>query len=242
MELNRFSRYTKEDIDFLKWRIEVPYVNKLNQDIYDLIFQDKPENILEVGCGEAITLYFKNPLNYVGVDKSLSRLQIASIKNKKYKFIQGDGISLPFKSEKFDLVFCMGTLHHLSKNSSFLMMEEMLRVCKEGGMVTIIEPNVYNPISLLFGLIREQERGILHCNPNVFLKYLKKLGLGNLGIKLEFIGTCSLICIISYLFKRRSFIKSLWFQKIWGCTDYIVNKIIPKRLWSNMIIVVKKHR
>ena len=239
MELDRFTQYNKKDIDFLKWRTNVPYIFKGTQRLIDFIFQDRPEAVLEIGCGEGITLQYTNPVKYIGVDTSLVRLGIASLQNKKHTFIQGDGTSLPFWSGQFDLVFCMGTLHHLSKQGAFLMIQEMTRVCKKGGQVAITEPNVYNPSSLLLGLLRKPERGILHCKPKIFLKYFKRFGKSE-EIKLKYYGTFYPICLSSYFFKNRDFVNALWFQKIWERTDYIVNKIIPQRFWTGVVIMGKK--
>lgn len=239
MESNRFSRYTQRDIDFLKSRAEHPYIYHRTQRLLGLVFQDQPKAVLEVGCGDGIALEYIHPVTYVGVDTSFARLQAASIRNRDYTFIHGNGTCLPIHSEQFDLVFCMGTLHHLPKQGAFLMIQEMSRVCKNGGWIAIIEPNAYNPSSFLLGLLRKPERGILHCRPAVFLKSLKKLGMHH-EIRFEYIGTFSPMHLVSDFFKKKDFVRTPWFVRLWERTDSIANRIIAKRFWTSMVIMARK--
>jgi ubiquinone/menaquinone biosynthesis C-methylase UbiE len=195
--------------------------------------------MLEVGCGEGIALHYMKPAKYVGVDTSLAWLHVASTKNKNYTFVQGDGTCLPFFSEKFDLVFCKGILHHLSKQEVFLVIKEIVRTCKMGGRVAIIEPNVYNLSSFLFGLLRKPERGILHCKPKVFLEYFKRLGMSN-ELTLTYDGTFAPMQLFAHLFNKRNFVKASWFIRLWEIIDYIMNKIIPEKFWTSMTITARK--
>jgi len=176
---NQFSKYTQKDVNFFKWRTQTPYITSRTHRLYDLIFRIQPEAVLVIGCGEGISLQYVSPLEYVGVDTSLARLQFASIRHRDHTFIQADGTCLPFSSGQFDLVFCKGTLHHLTKQETFLMIEEMSRVCKKGGWVAIIEPNAYNFYWFLLALIRKTERRILNCKGNAFLECFKRSGLAH---------------------------------------------------------------
>jgi SAM-dependent methyltransferase len=198
-----------------------------------------PQTALEVGCREGFALHYVSPLRYTGVDTSFARVQLASIHNKNHTFVQGDGTVLPFRSGHFDLVFCMGTLHHLSKQGIFLMIQEMGRVCKTKGWVAIIEPNAYNPSSFLMGLLRKPERGILHCKAKVFLGYFRRLGMSG-EMKINYIGTFSPLCLLSYFFKGSDFVKTPWFMRLWKRADDFVNKIIPERFWTSMVITARK--
>lgn len=192
-----------------------------------------------MGCGEGIALHYINPVQYVGVDTSFSRLRFASRLYEDLNFVQADGTCLPFDSGKFDLVFCNGTIHHLSKQGAFSMIQEMGRVCKKGGWVAVIEPNAYNPSSLLLALIRKPERGIFHCKAKLFLGYFKEVGMSE-DIKLKYDGTFAPISVLTHFFKRGGFIKAPWFNELWRRIDHIVNRIVPKRFWSNIIMMAKK--
>lgn len=239
--MDRFSEHSQPDIDFFKSRIDIPYMNHRNQTLFDFIFQNRPRTILEVGCGEGIALHYANPAQYVGVDTSFARLRFASTlhKGQPFMFIQGDGICLPFSSERFDLVFCNGTLHHLPKSQVFPFIQEMGRICKKGGSVAVIEPNVYNPSSLLLALLRKPERGILHCKSKTFLNYFERLEM-NHEIKLSYDGTLSLMNLLIHVFRKRDFVKSPWFNELWERLDHVHHRIIPKKFWSNIMIMAKK--
>jgi SAM-dependent methyltransferase len=237
--LDRFSKHTRGDIDFFRSRIDIPYLDRRNQKLFGLIVQDRQKAVLEVGCGEGIALHYIRPIKYVGVDTSRVRLRFASNLFKDHSFIQADGTSLPFSSGQFDLVFCNGTLHHLSKQKIFLMIQEMKRTCKKGGWVAIIEPNAYNFSSLMLALLHKEERGILHCKSKAFLSYFERSGIGY-EIKLRYDGTFAPIVLFAHLFREKSFIRAPWFNKLWERIDYVVNRITPKRFWSNVIILAKK--
>lgn len=237
--MDRFSEHLQRDIDFFESRIDIPYIEYRTQTLFDFIFQNRPETILEVGCGEGIALRYVNPIQYVGVDTSFARLRFASALHRGQSFVQGNGICLPFSSGRFDLVFCNGTIHHLPKSQVFLFVEEMGRICKKGGWVVIIEPNVYNPSSFLLGVLRKPERGILHCKSKTFLDTFERLGM-NHEIKLSYDSTFSLMSLLTHFFRKRRFVKTVWFNELWKRIDRVLCRAIPRRLWSNIIIMAKK--
>jgi ubiquinone/menaquinone biosynthesis C-methylase UbiE len=53
----------------------------------------------------------------------------------------GDGHSLPFLEETFDVVAIYNALHHMRDYKRVL--DEMVRVCKKGGKILISELNEY---------------------------------------------------------------------------------------------------
>jgi len=237
--MDRFSEHRRRDIDFFKSRMTIPYRDRRNQKRFSLIAQDRPKTVLEVGCGEGIALHYIHPIEYVGVDTSSVRLRFASTLHEDRIFVQGDGTCLPFRSEQFDLVFCNGMVHHLSKEGAFLMIKEMGRVCKKRGWVALMEPNAYNPSSILLALLRRPERGILHCKSNAFLDYFERSGMGD-EIRLKYDGTFAPLNLFAHFFWKKGFIRAPWFNKLWGRIDYVVNRIIPERFWTNVIILAKK--
>ncbi len=99
----------------------------------------KDKYILDMGCGSGrftAALASLGARQTVGVDQGLDGLNIArkyaseqKIKNIKYK--KASVLNLPFKSEKFDFVFCKGVLHHTGNLKKGL--NEFYRVMKKGG-------------------------------------------------------------------------------------------------------------
>jgi SAM-dependent methyltransferase len=237
--MDRFSEHRQGDIDFFRSRMDIPYRHHRNQRLFSLIGQGRLETVLEVGCGEGIALHYIHPLKYVGVDTSLARLRFASNLYESHIFIQGDGTCLPFRSEQFDLVFCNGTVHHLSKEGAFLMIKEMGRVCKKRGWVALMEPNAYNPSAILLALLRRPERGILNCKSKAFLDYFERSGIGD-KIILKYDGTFALLNLFTRFFWKKGFIRAPWFSKLWGSIDGVMGRIIPERFWTNIIILAQK--
>jgi len=219
--------------------MDVPYLNDRTRKLFDFISGNQPKTVLEVGCGEGIALQYLKPLRYVGVDLSLTRLRFASAHCPNHAFLQGDGTSLPLCSEFFDLVFCSGTLHHLPDSKAFEAVKEMNRICKKGGRIALIEPNAYNPSSLLLGLLRKSERGILHCKSKLFLRYFNELGMRN-EIVLKYDDTFAPMNLFVQFFRKRNFVKTRWFNGFWKSIDDMVKKIVPERFWANIIMVARK--
>lgn len=239
MKSDRFSKHSQKDVDFFESRMGVPYLNHRTRKLFDFIFGNQLNTVLEVGCGEGIALQYLKPLRYVGVDLSLARLRFASKRYPTHGFIQGDGTNLPVCSEFFDIVFCSGTLHHLPDFKAFEVVKEMNRICKKGGRIALIEPNAYNPSSFLLGLLRKPERGILHCKSKLFLKYFDELGMGN-EIAVKYDDTFAPMDSFVQFFRKRDFVKTPWFYGFWESIDDMMKKIVPERFWANIIMVVRK--
>lgn len=108
-------------------------------------------NVLIAGCGTGQQLVSKTSYanaNILAVDLSLSSLSFAKRKmqemnHKSIEFLQGDLLKLNSLNKKFNIIECVGVLHHL-KNP-----EEGLKV-----LLDILEPNGY----LKLGLYSESAR------------------------------------------------------------------------------------
>lgn len=112
------------------------------------------DRVLDIGCGNG-RLYqlFKDlsrPLkmqnvDYTGVDISEKLIEIAKEKYPKGKFFVADMISLPFKNEKFDVIFSLVAFHHLpTEDMQLKALEEMKRVLKLNGKIILLNWNAYS--------------------------------------------------------------------------------------------------
>lgn len=101
----------------------------------------KGKKLLDIGCG---TGYFlkassKAGLKTFGIDISEEAIKLAKKNSPDSRISIGEGENLPFSSQSFDYVTCLGSLEH------FLDLErglaEMVRVAKLGAEFLIIVPN-----------------------------------------------------------------------------------------------------
>ena len=138
--------------------------------------------VLDVGCGNGyFTSNFSKFSYTVGLDYSRFMLSI----NPCNKLIQSSALSLPFKDNTFDLVFCSNLLHHIDDPTKAI--KEMKRVSRK--FVIISEPNRNNPLMALFSAIVEEERGALKFS----LKYLETLVE---RCELKTIASCSIGSVV----------------------------------------------
>ncbi len=125
--------------------------NAINPNKIETSNQNIAENVLIAGCGTGLQLVSKSSYansNIVAIDLSLSSLAFAKRKmqelnHKNIEFLQGDILSLSRLNKKFNVIECVGVLHHL-KNP-----DEGLRI-----LLNILEPNGY----LKLGLYSEYAR------------------------------------------------------------------------------------
>lgn len=108
--------------------------------LLDLARDVRPERILEVGCG---TGHWVNVLQTTaqvyGMDSSFGMLQKARERKRTFSLIHGDGNSLPFRSNTFDIIFCVNTLHHFDNPSGFIHASRQL--LRRGGALAVIGMN-----------------------------------------------------------------------------------------------------
>ena len=110
----------------------------------------KEKSVLEIGCGIGIDFrhFVREGAQAVGIDVSQQSLKLAKQGSDIYglngTLILADGENLPFASDKFDLVYTWGVIHHAPDTSK--VVDEIYRVLKPGGRVIAM---VYNLRSLL---------------------------------------------------------------------------------------------
>jgi 2-polyprenyl-3-methyl-5-hydroxy-6-metoxy-1,4-benzoquinol methylase len=71
------------------------------------------------------------------------------------EYVVADARELPFRNESFDAVFSYSVLQHLAKEDVSLVVAEIRRVLRPGGLAWIEMPNARGPLNLL----RQARRG-----------------------------------------------------------------------------------
>ena len=121
-------------------------IGDLYDEVVEALFSDVPKGcrILDVGCGSgqiAIRAARENPQAFVfGLDLSPGQIARANsrglgIPNVGFGVV--DALSLPLAGGSFDFVVSAAMIKHLPDRRQGL--DQMLRVCREGGWVCVIE-------------------------------------------------------------------------------------------------------
>jgi len=96
--------------------------------------------ILEVGCATGTLSRYISSLKHdsTGVDLSESMITAAQKNNPNIPFHIADVNKLPFESESFDTVISASLLNIVTDREGAV--KEMIRVCKSGGIISILVP------------------------------------------------------------------------------------------------------
>jgi SAM-dependent methyltransferase len=108
--------------------------------------------ILDIGCGQGLIAEFFTSLggHVTGIDIVLSAQWRGSLLGGP-KYVCGNSEKLPFHDDAFDIVVSCSTLQYMDHSSVFA---EIIRVTKDGGIVLLHENMPYNPVILLYRLVR----------------------------------------------------------------------------------------
>jgi len=107
--------------------------------------------LLDVGCGTGALHSHLGELGVriTGADISLASLQNATRANPDSRYLAFDGRRLPFLDHTFDVTIAVCAFHHITAVQQPLVLAEMRRVTRVGGLLAIIEHNPYNPLTKL---------------------------------------------------------------------------------------------
>ncbi len=116
----------------------------------------KNKQVLDIGCGQGrmIEYFISRTASARGID--ISKANLAYAKNKNLVVLEADTRHLPFADNAFDIVFSIGVVEHFTETS--LAIKEHVRVCKKGGIVVVIVPNMLTPYFIM-GAIWHVVRG-----------------------------------------------------------------------------------
>ncbi len=109
--------------------------------------------VLDISTGTCNSLYrhgwMKLDAEYTGLDLSetmlLQGLDFMAAERVPMDFVLGDAVQLPFQAETFDVVLNYGALNGYSDAAGALA--EMARVAKSGGLVLVLDEQLYEAAS-----------------------------------------------------------------------------------------------
>ncbi len=132
-----------DSINQLDWYKESMIQWVLNQNF------DKNSKILEVGCATGTLTAYISETGHdpTGVDHSASMVALAQKKYHSIQFFVASVINLPFQQEQYDSVLAASLINIVVDKARAI--DEMVRVCKRGGIVSVLVPSdEFNPLEL----------------------------------------------------------------------------------------------
>ena len=156
--------------------------------MYDLTKTDNNDTVLDVACGPGLVscAFAKVAKHVTGIDITPAMIERAKLLQKE-KLLNnltwnlGNALPLDFPDESFSLVITRYSFHHFLEPSKVL--SEMIRVCKSGGRVAIIDVTPLAEKALAYDYI-EKLRDPSHVRAIPFeelLDMIKKSGMTNIA-------------------------------------------------------------
>jgi FkbM family methyltransferase len=225
------------DTQHFFWQTGNPYVARTERELLRGISIAALGKVLEVGCGEGGNI--ANALSataaetrVVGLDLFEPKIRFAKRLGVRASFVCGDALTLPFQDATFDLVLCRDVLHHVSDRERAL--SELRRVCKQGGIVWILEPNGWNPLMRLLALVRPHERGLLRNS----LSTLRRLVSAHFPAAQFDVRQPMPIyrLILHYQFGIPSLGRHPAFAFAMDVCDAIARRAVPRAFWAYVVI------
>jgi len=179
------SRTARHYDDFFLKEFSLFYKYSIRPFFDRLAASGKKRKALDLGCGTGFLALAmaKQGFCVTAVDHSPQMIEFAKNKAKAaglsslISFEEGSAENLSFKDGQFDCVTCAGLLHHMEKMSPVI--EEMIRILKNGGLFYILEPcadqtilskGIINTISFLRSKARTTKR------KNMIKRHIKRRG------------------------------------------------------------------
>lgn len=134
------DQFSKQSVPFTKVSGHLDSIDML----ISLSCVRSTDAVLDVACGPGLVTceFAKIAHKVVGMDMTPAMLETAKkrqrelgLQNLDWK--QGDALNLPFQDESFDVVITRYSFHHLL--SPTVALDEMIRVCKQGGIVMVAD-------------------------------------------------------------------------------------------------------
>jgi 2-polyprenyl-3-methyl-5-hydroxy-6-metoxy-1,4-benzoquinol methylase len=151
------NHYAKKDFYLVSREVRKFQIDSLMELIYPVLLEKKFNKVMEIGCGNgANSVYLNSYYNsYCGIDFSKELIKIAKhcYGNEKSDFFCSDIKDLD-KNKKYDLIVCVGVLHHLQDLKEYL--KNIREIGHDNSLYAFLEPLAENPIIQFLRYIRKR--------------------------------------------------------------------------------------
>ncbi len=117
--------------------------------------------ILDVGCGTGDALRHLKQVTYIGIDRNEAYIQVAKSRwDRPEIFLCGDVSTISdWDLGQFDVVFCLGVLHHLDDTTVTGLLHEIASILAPHGRFVSHDPVYFEGQSRASQWIISQDRG-----------------------------------------------------------------------------------
>jgi 2-polyprenyl-3-methyl-5-hydroxy-6-metoxy-1,4-benzoquinol methylase len=118
-------------------------------------------NVLDVGCGTGDAMKHLGQVNYLGIDRNAAYIKVAKQRwNRSESFVCGDVSAISELSlGKFDVIFCLGVLHHLDDQTAIGLLREIASLLAPKGRFVSHDPVFVEEQSKAAKWIVSRDRG-----------------------------------------------------------------------------------
>ena len=144
------------DPNWVDWFVKVAPIKIERTSKILLQYKSKNAKVLDYGCGIGFNIYYYAKVfpNVIGIDNDKRSVEIAKRQLKKLecnkRVLHYNGKKLPFKKNTFDIVCASDVWEHVE--TPRLMLKEIYRVLKPGGIIFIHNPNKLWPLETHYKL------------------------------------------------------------------------------------------
>jgi SAM-dependent methyltransferase len=205
----------------------------------------KDKKLLELGCGDVETIKqladpVKYKYSYTGIDISLEALKIARQKIKGDFFLESIE-NHPFKDSSFDIILCLGVLHHTKGKEKLLI--KLSKLLKKNGIILLEEPlerpgllgKIFRRLLFFIPESEYEER----INEKKLLRQAEKVGRIIFQKKGYSPTRTLLVLFLDSLMKKSSFITKIvfFFDRL---TIKTLGRFIPVLNGGEIFLIIKK--
>lgn len=122
------------------------FLSKVSKDLQFL----KKKSILDIGCGTGTLLEYIKPGSYLGIDINSDFINLAKKKYPGFNFKVLNIVDEKFPSGKFEYIFIMNVLHHLT-DEQIKKMFKTIRKSKQMKEFVIVESKPANILGKILG-------------------------------------------------------------------------------------------
>ncbi|MBN2772024.1 MAG: methyltransferase domain-containing protein, partial [Spirochaetes bacterium] len=235
------NKYAEKDLYSVSKAARKFQIDSLIKLIDPVLLEKKFDKVIEIGCGNgANSVYLKNYYNsYLGIDFSEELIKIANYyyQNEQTDFFSSDIKDLD-KNIKYDLIVCVGVLHHLPNLKKYL--RNIREIGHNDSVYAFLEPLAENPIIQLLRYFRKKIDPD-YSKSQIFFKIneLKKVfpETGFKITKLKYTGY--LTPPFAQVILKPKFV-FLPVVKLFIFFDKLIQKYCPNRLSWNISFIARK--